>query len=779
MSTDIDVVLNININNSQMPVAKSLDSEGNASKFPPRKRKRIVLKAAVKIPLIIVGVLFGLFLLLAIFISPIAEYIIEKHSKEICHRIVTMDDLTINLFRGSVDIEGFKALEENDKDVFITFDELYVNMSLYRLLGKTVRLDEITLNSPDIVVVQNGKKFNFTDIIEFYKSDKPKDKDKKSPWEVDLRNIMITKGKIVYRDAQVKSKFDLRELAIAVPRIYFSTQKTDIGLDLKFADGGDLAVKLLYGLENNQYNLDVKLHNFALSSVTPYLTQFLNIHSFDGRLTTSLNIQGNMDHILDVVGKGDVSIANMYATDLHDKRIGKVDKLDVNIKNVDVKNKIYQLGNVTVNGLTTTYEQFAETHTFSNLVKGSQTDDAAEEKGESDSTKVKTEADPSARVKFSIDNIAVVNSAFTYIDHTMRQEATIPVKSINAQMQNFAMDNPLALKLNALIGETGELHADWTGSLSDFKNQTVNVFIKNVKLPIGSPYCMEYLSYPIEDGVLSLVSRSTIKDNIITSKNKVDIYNCVVGKKNKVAKPEYNIPLRAGIYVLSDRKGRIQFDLPITGDLSSPNFSYRKIIFKAIGNLLVKIVAAPFDLIAKSLGKDSDIFADIQYDIRPQGLGSEAADRLNKVADAMKEKPELVLTLQQSVDIGENMKAYALFNVKRDYFEQKNGRKPSLDEFEDVLKIKNTDAKFVDYVNSKAEPLHAVGDISQKCVAICGPEVVEAQVKSNIERRYQSVVNHFTTQGIPASRLKVLELGSKQTPPGKTLLSFGIDMVEE
>ena len=98
------------------------------------------LKKTVKVVLIIAGVLVGLFLLVAALVSPIAHYYIEKHSKELCNRVVTMDKLCVNLFNGSVTIKGFKALEENDKDVMLTFDKLYVNMSVWRLLDKTVKL---------------------------------------------------------------------------------------------------------------------------------------------------------------------------------------------------------------------------------------------------------------------------------------------------------------------------------------------------------------------------------------------------------------------------------------------------------------------------------------------------------------------------------------------------------------------------------------------------------------------------------------------------------------
>mgnify|MGYP003430730225 CR=1 FL=1 len=139
---------------------------------------KITLKKPVKVILIIFSSFIALFLLISILISPIAHWYIEKNSKKICHRTVTMDKLRINLFNGSVDIKGFKALEENDNDTFLTFNELYVNANLWKLIGKTVRLTEITLDTPNAAIIQNGKRFNFSDIIDFYKPDKKKKKEK-------------------------------------------------------------------------------------------------------------------------------------------------------------------------------------------------------------------------------------------------------------------------------------------------------------------------------------------------------------------------------------------------------------------------------------------------------------------------------------------------------------------------------------------------------------------------------------------------------------------------
>ena len=48
------------------------------------------------------------------------------------------------------------------------------------------------------------------------------------------------------------------------------------------------------------------------------------------------------------------------------------------------------------------------------------------------------------------------------------------------------------------------------------------------------------------------------------------------------------------IAILKDSDGRIDLGLPVSGNMSDPQFSYGAVIAKAIGTVLGNIVSAPF-----------------------------------------------------------------------------------------------------------------------------------------------------------------------------------------
>ena len=736
---------------------------------------KLHLKKPVKILLIIAGSLFGLFLLIAILVSPIAHHYLEKHSKELCNRVVTMDKLCVNLFNGSVTIQGFKALEENDKDVMLTFDKLKVNMSLAYLLGKTVKITEITLINPDVAILQNGNRFNFSDIIDFYKTDEPKDTTP-SKWTVDLRNITLEGGNVLYRDLAVGSRFKLNELALAIPRIYFSNKNTDIGLELKFDDGGDLNIKLLYAIENNTYNLDVKLNQFSVSAAAPYIKQFLNVGDVGGRLTTDLNIVGDLDHILDIVADGSVIFQNLFITDPKSGEVfSEIGKLDIGIEKIDIKQNIYHFSKVLTSDANFIYEITEEGNAISRMLALDDKIDSTDKKTEELDTATNVSKNP---IDFLIKDLSISDSRFSYCDYTLRDTVRIPVSQVSSSIQNFRLDGPITAILSAVVGESGQLTAHWEGNFSNIENQKFDVLLKNFKLKTVSPYSVHYFAHPISDGVLSFADKSTIVNNYITSENKIDIFNCVVEKKIKGAEKEYNVPLRAAVYILSDRNGKIAFDLPVKGDLKSPEFSYGKIIFKTFCNLMVKIAAAPIDLIAKSLNKEPDIFADILYDIHPQGLGSESDDQLNKIVDALKEKEELILEVQQSLNREENRKEYAIFSAKMDYCRQ-NGTADGPALFNAAASVKNSDNKFQKYIEKRLDGTSVNGDLGDKCLKLYGVETIDSYINKNIERRNEHILSVFTTQGIAAERIQMMPLGDKVTPQGKTVVSFNIQVKDE
>lgn len=80
-------------------------------------------------------------------------------------------------------------------------------------------------------------------------------------------------------------------------------------------------------------------------------------------------------------------------------------------------------------------------------------------------------------------------------------------------------------------------------------------------------------------------------------------------------------------------------ELPVKGNITSPEFSYRKLIFKTLTNLLVKIAVSPVTFMANSLGLSPDKLQSIPLDPCQWEFTSEQFSTLNDLAKIIQSKP--------------------------------------------------------------------------------------------------------------------------------------------
>lgn len=683
-----------------------------------------LLKKGVKIPLIIIVSILLLLVLLNFIAPPIVHSYAEKHSKELCHRTVTLDKLRMNIFTGMVRIEGFNALEENDKDSFITFDKLEVRINLWRLLAKEVRLTKIELVNPDIIVAQNGSDFNFTDIIEFYTDDDDDEDTTKSEWSVDLRNITLVKGNIVYKDLQRSSKFDLCDLSLLVPRLYFSGHSSDIGVDFKLADGGAVAFKMLYDLEKNNYHLHINLSKFAIEALTPYVKEALNVSGVQGALSADLALVGNLDHVLEIVADGSVSLQDLKLSMADNMRPLQMDNLQIDIEKIDLKNNLYHFKNITFTRPQIDYHLYQETNTLAQLLKTETASEQESTQPEAEPAK-ETSSASTPVMDLRVQSLCMEDASVVLNDHTLEQTFALPITNLKIKADNLSLKNEFVASLNAVVGNGGELTCRWKGTLNGFENHSFVIKLQNFKMSDISPYCVHYTAYPISSGVMNFNSRDIIKNNILTSQNGVDIYNCKADKKLKDMDPEYKIPVRAALYILTDRKGKITMNLPLKGDVKSPEFSLKKLIWKTIGNFLAKVVMAPADFIASAFKGHNDVFADVQMALTDRNISSELYDKLNAMSEVVKEKGEMQLTVQQKFSREECAQVVANW-------------------------LKTEDQT-----------------------------TIEEGVQRSIEERNRMFLEYFKVQGIAEDRIKFLEPADENVKKGKVNLSFKLVMPGE
>jgi len=731
------------------------------------------VKKALKISGIVLGVILILFIILNFIAGPIAKSYINSHCKELFGRTVKIEKISTNLFVGKIDVVGFTMLEDNDQDEFVTFDTLIVRINPFKLMGNELKLSELTLVNPKATIIQDGDKFNFDSLIDFFTSDEEEEEGEgeESNWVINLNNITLKNGNIIYIDKALGSEFDMGNLQLAIPHIYFSGENTDVGVNLDFAEGGKLGLAVEYGMEDGTYNLNVDLKDFSLAPILPYLKEYYNISSFDGKLNTNIIINGSTEHIMNLKTKGVLDISNTIIRGLSTNDVITADKIRIDVENMDLGKDIYVFNEIDVTGLKADYVIYDTIHTNFDywFVEDSETTEADDDNG------ADTESN---EMQLTIKKMKISDSEILYVDKSLIENFTLPIKNVAVEVDNFDFVSKFSAKINAMVGDKGELRAEYNGALDDYSNLRLKIWLKNIKLKDLSPYCVHYTAYPIKDGIMSLTSISNVSNNYLSSSNELNILNMSVDKKLKGVKAEYsNIPLKAGLYMLSDRNKKISIDLPITGNLDDPTFRLGKIIWRTFCNFIIKVAASPFDAIRKGSGENN--FRDMYMDFSDRDLTVENYQQLNGLASDFKEiisaKPEIKMTVTQSLNKDASVSQIALFMLKMDYYMSTYSierEELGIEDFKMIKAIKDKDPKLVEYARTKA----GTRNTSEAALKLYSRSDIENMYSRMNEMRIDNLRKFFVNQGVSLDNIIFEDIDESSTNKSKVTIKFGVDL---
>ena len=683
------------------------------------------MKKPVKITLIVLGSLILLYFIALLVAPKIARSYIEEHSKEMIGRSITIKDISLNPFTYVLDVDTLAVMEADDKTPFVAFEKFSMNINPLKLFTKTLDISDIYMKALYVRVKQHGERFNFTDILEhlarqdsIYYAEHPdekkaEDNSNKSaaeiaaglPVKLSLRNIVFEKGNIIYQDTKVGSKFHIKDFSINIPAIYLEDNATGVDVSLRFADGGDLSVKVDANMATYDFNIYLNLHRFALACIKPYLNDFINYKDFAGYLSANLTISGNINSILSSNVKGKVSLDNIDLTENSGHKLG-AENVTVGIGKANLTDNEYLIDSVIVDAAFAHIDLYKNGKTNFDILldpknKGqdidttnvTETKSKEEPKEEPKAEAAATDSSsvaaadstekpaPAKKLKARINKLLVKNTYVTATDHTIIRPFNYKVTAITVTGQNINYDTPCNVNVTASFPEGGSLSLKYHGALSNLNTMDIYISIKNLVLKHFSNYSLHYTAYPIKAGTLAFASENKIVDRNLDSKNTIDIYNITVGNKVDDIDPEYTVPMKIGLYILKDKDDKIQFDVPVKGNLDDPEFSYGKIIWKTVLNLLVKVAVSPFRLVgnlamagANALGFDLGKNNEVVIDANTETFTSEQYAKAIKMTEMIQKDPNLMLTFTQYYNPRKTAKEYKVKQLKIDYYKQKNNK---------------------------------------------------------------------------------------------------------
>lgn len=718
------------------------------------------------------GIFLGaiLFVVLVIIcnLGTIAEHIIEKYDTQLVGRRIEAEDVSIRLFKSEAEIYDITLYEEDGETPFVAFNRLYAKIGLWELLDEVVHIKRVVAQFPYARIDQGEESFNFDSLIDYlvatYSSDEPDD-DSDSDWEVIIEDIELTDGRLAYTDTTIDQHWNVSELDIATERLSLGDEMNQFDVALLVNDSGRLDADLGLNISTMDFKLDGTVEGFALADTYKYIVPVVNISSLAGSVGADVEIEGNILDFLKMNIAGEVKVEEL-ALNAHDgSSLLTANTLSATISRLNLDEQYYNFAAITAHGYATRFILDKERTNFDELFYSepeisvettteSLGDDMYDVK-EQVTLSTSTEDSALSGMTLTIGNLLLDGGSLYFADRTMHKPFEYNLRNLKVESQGFNLNGTNKLTVSANLQKQGSATIEWNGSLNDFYNQNLLASLTNVDMKDFTPYLEYFTAFPITAGNLTFRSQNVITNGDLSGINMLDTYKFKVGNKDKSMDAEYNLPLKLGLYVLTDSKEHINIDLPISGRIDSPEFSYRKIIFKALGNVLAKVASAPF----KWMSPDKqDAFRHIDVDLLDPSFDSEHYARLDEMAEALKADSTVRVRLTQRVNYERAKQGLSQLDLKIAYY---NSTQSSPDRRLDMLdfsKIRDMRlsrqevAAFADsqLVAKGIDPTHL--SIAAKAQALYG-DYVDIQLRSLMEHRNTTIREYmeFQHQDLPDS----------------------------
>lgn len=260
---------------------------------------------------------------------------------------------------------------------------------------------------------------------------------------------------------------------------------------------------------------------------------------------------------------------------------------------------------------------------------------------------------PSMAPVIRLGPTVLTGGSVRFTDSFVRPNYSADLSELNGRLGPFASAPPVGGREPAMADlqlrgrAQGSASLDITGRLNPLAKPLaldIQGRMRDLELPPLSPYSIKYAGHGIERGKLSMdINYRVLPDGQLTASNKLVLNQLRFGEP--VDGAPASLPVRLAVALLADRNGVIDVELPINGSLNDPEFRLGPVIFRAVGNLVMKAITSPFSLLAGWMGGSSELDR-VSFAPGSAALDDEARKTLDKIGQALWERPGLNMTVE-------------------------------------------------------------------------------------------------------------------------------------
>jgi len=689
-------------------------------------------------------------------ISPITKHLIEKYDEQWTGRKITLGWVYVNPFTGYFHCSNLKVFEYKSDSLFITAKSVNADISLHKLISKTIEISAITLVQPTIVVVNNNKKFNFNDIILKFKP--KKSNHKPSGIHVNILGIKIKDGIIHYREPLVPVNYFIKNLCIESPGKRWDSDSIDV--KYSFQSGtrkGNMKGDFSMNVKKLYYRLDIIIHTFDLKVLEPYVKNMKNYGSFSADLEANLKAKGNFREAADVTFTGMLAINKFHFGKNPKVDFGSFEKLQLSILQLSPKDNKYLFDTVSLIHPYFKYDRYGASDNIQKMFVKKGSNHPGSNSNPTSFNLLSTIGNYIVKLSvnffhsnYKINRLALKNGYFIFNDYSLSEKFGVEMTPVTIISDSIDKNRDRAfISFKSSIKPSGNINIEVSIHPKDSSNFDLSYHFQRLPATIFNPYLISLTSYPLNRGIIELNGDWHVRKSRINSRNHLEIIDPRIAGRvhNKDTKW---LPMWLVMAIVRDRGNVINYQIPVTGNLKNPKFHLNDIIFKTLENIIVKPATTPYRMMIKSVETEIEKSLTLKWEMHNADLNKNQEKFIKKMVDFLKKNPDALISVHPQLYIQKEKEYILLFEAKKNFYMAIHQKKFNSFDSNDSTIVENMsikDVHFVHYLNDKIrDPF--IYTVQEKSSLLLGSKKIDMKLSHLNKEREKVFMDFFRDKGV-------------------------------
>jgi uncharacterized protein involved in outer membrane biogenesis len=600
---------------------------------------------------------------LAHFLAPFFPYDLRGGSVTLSsdYEIQAGEAFYLETTNGQLELENLAiALDEQSDQARLSNAMLSVDSIGFDLNRREIRIGQVSLDNLDLALARSATgEIDWLAPLASDEAEAESNGESSSggqPFRWSVAGVALSGGRVLWQDRQpaTAAEIAVKQLSVSIGKLSHQLEEpVSYEAAGTLASGGQLSLNGQVTPAPFTLEAAIAGNDMALAAFEPYVQEGANLAITNGTLGVdgNLDLDGQQEPLTGTFsGTAEVAGLDLKLADSSGSLVSwqtlRLAPIEYNVYPARLEIGTVTLAQPVINIV-------RNTDSVHNLERIAKTPASG---GQQETVSDSRQADDSGpEFIFRIGQLMLEDGELAYTDRTLDPAFTTSFDALNGSVTGLSNIAPQQgrVSIQGRVGGVADLDFEGTlGTLGTEDVSNLQLMMQGLSLPALSPYFGRYLGYGVDSGKLNLNLDYEIAGSRIDASNLVVLDRLELGPA--IASDQaINAPVKLGLALLRDRKGVIEVDLPISGDLSDPEFSVGKVVMRVFVNLLAKAAASPFSVLGsiadlaglsgEELGKTSFVPGSTQ-------LAEGEAEKLAALADALLKRPDLLLNIRGSVE---------------------------------------------------------------------------------------------------------------------------------